>query len=161
MNYCPKCGNKLNENDKFCSNCGEKIEVEVRTSSSAGKDFFNSTYTPTPTQTVDKTKTLPLAKVAFILSLTSIGLIILFVVFAALSYCVNDESRIFDIFGVLSLLFGIILGMSSLGLAIPGFILTRKRNYPRPIAIAALVLAIIITAIFLIFYFWYEITYTV
>ena len=41
MNYCPKCGNKLNENDKFWSNCGEKIEVEVRTSSSAGKDFFN------------------------------------------------------------------------------------------------------------------------
>jgi len=24
-NYCPSCGNKLNEGGKFCSNCGEKI----------------------------------------------------------------------------------------------------------------------------------------
>ena len=28
MKYCIKCGNKLNDNDKFCNNCGYKIEKE-------------------------------------------------------------------------------------------------------------------------------------
>lgn len=35
MNFCPKCGNSIGANDKFCPVCGEKLqndqpgEVEV------------------------------------------------------------------------------------------------------------------------------------
>lgn len=40
MNFCPKCGNSIGANDKFCSVCGEKLqndqpgEVEVKPVSS-------------------------------------------------------------------------------------------------------------------------------
>ena len=36
MNFCPKCGNSIGANDKFCPVCGEKLqndqpgEVEVK-----------------------------------------------------------------------------------------------------------------------------------
>ena len=40
MNFCPKCGNSIGADDKFCSVCGEKLqndqpgEVEVKPVSS-------------------------------------------------------------------------------------------------------------------------------
>lgn len=40
MNFCPKCGNSIGANDKFCPVCGEKLqndqpgEVEVKPVSS-------------------------------------------------------------------------------------------------------------------------------
>ena len=28
MNFCPKCGANITENDKFCPSCGAKLEEE-------------------------------------------------------------------------------------------------------------------------------------
>lgn len=28
MNFCPKCGNEINEDEKFCPSCGAKIDEE-------------------------------------------------------------------------------------------------------------------------------------
>ena len=159
MNYCPKCGNKLNENDKFCSNCGYKIESEeVETKEMTGKDFFNSTYTPTPSNEIH-TKTHPLAKASFILCFISIGSIALLFILTAISSTIDGSQAVITLFGVLSILFGILAGAASLGTAIPGFIITKKRNYPKPIALAALIIAIIICAVMFFFYCWYEVSH--
>lgn len=29
MKFCPKCGNKLNENDRYCTKCGNPINMEI------------------------------------------------------------------------------------------------------------------------------------
>ena len=150
MNFCPKCGNKLNENDRFCSNCGEEVVIKA-TNTSAGKDFFNSTCAPNQ-QMINNTNTHPLAKASFILSLVSIGMFVIIFIIFGIYY--NEESVDSGIILLLSgtVLIGMLTGIAALGTAIPGFILTKKRNHPKKIAITALVLSIIVCTFIMIIY---------
>lgn len=42
MNFCPNCGNKVNSNDKFCSNCGLNLQDRIK---KIDEDNFSSTDT--------------------------------------------------------------------------------------------------------------------
>ena len=155
MNYCPKCGNKLNEDDKFCSNCGEPIVLGEekktnRCNTSAGKEFFNSTYKPDYSANAESTH--PLAKTGFILSLVALGIFALLIVIIAMYYNQEEIPAIIALALAGLILIGMIIGIASLGVSIPGYILTKKRNYSKKIAVASLVLSIIVCTIILIVY---------
>lgn len=154
MNFCPKCGNKLNENDKFCSNCGYKIESEeVEAKEMTGKDFFNSTYTPTPSNETH-TKTHPLAKAGFILSLVSMGLFLLLFIIIGAFYNESELSYGISALIYLTVIFFMFTGFAALGTSIPGFIISKKRKYPTGIALAGIIISGIIVAFLFIIYIW-------
>ena len=68
MNYCPKCGNKINDGDKFCSNCGYKVEVVIE----RNNDYYSNNYIANRISY----ETPGASKVAFILSLIGLALFI-------------------------------------------------------------------------------------
>lgn len=149
MNFCPKCGNKLNNQDLFCSNCGAKIEDRVQqvVSQSPGKDFFNSTCEPT----VVETKGSPvLSTVSLILSITGIACLIACFAIAIAAY--GDATNTQVLFFTLLFMVSFVLSAVSLGLGIPGFVLSKKRRIKSAMAIAALVVSCIAVSLFLVLY---------
>ena len=42
MNYCTKCGTKLEKNDKFCAKCGTKVDNSVPAKTSKVKKEGNT-----------------------------------------------------------------------------------------------------------------------
>ena len=152
MNYCPKCGTKLNAEDKFCSGCGATIKDGVVEEREQTEEFYNPKSTQ---QQVVYTTSHPLAKMGFVFSLISFGLIILFLLLCVARVAASSSVNTIDAIAIISLMVGIVLGLVSLGLAIPGFIISTKRKYPKKIAIAGLVLSIIVCAFIVGSYFWY------
>ena len=63
MNYCPKCGNKINDGDKFCSNCGYKVEVVIE----RNDDYYSNNYIKNRVSNTPSGA----SKTAFILSITT------------------------------------------------------------------------------------------
>ena len=49
MAYCTKCGNIVNDNDEFCSNCGCRI---LKNTNNAYSQNYYKPYQKTPTQTL-------------------------------------------------------------------------------------------------------------
>ena len=155
MNYCPKCGMKLNEGDLFCSNCGYKIEAnekEVEEKELTGKDFFNSTYTPEATE--PNKKSHPLAKAGFILSLVSMGLFVLLFIIIGAFYNESELSYGISALIYLTVIFFMFTGFAALGTSIPGFIVSKKRKYHTGIALAGIIISGIIVVFLFIIYIW-------
>lgn len=114
--YCKYCGNDIDENSKFCPNCGANIEAEqVENTSSestsySAPDYSQSqyaNYTPTYTQNPNEGQGLAIA--GFVCSLVSI-------------FC-----------------FGIILGI--LGIVFSG--IAKSKGYRGGLATAGIVMGII------------------
>ena len=76
--YCKYCGNNIDENSKFCSNCGANIEAEpVGNTSSESSPYYSApdqsqyaNYTPTYSQNPNEGQSLAIA--GFVCSLVSI-----------------------------------------------------------------------------------------
>ena len=139
MPYCPKCGAKVEDGDLYCYGCGYKL--------SGGEPqpdkYRNYTVSEErrPNYETNHGMVQPLSKVGFILSLIAIGLFVVSFLIAGFAYESNDKGL--ALLFLLSLLFAVIFTEISLGLSIPGLIITRKREYRKGIAVAALILAII------------------
>ena len=143
MNYCPKCGNKLNEDDKFCSNCGEEIVEIESTSSLKENDSFDEGNKTTVVETKRKT-TLSLA--GLIVSIVAIAILVACICSIVAAY--NDDSKGVSLLPVFFIVISFIPTAASLGLTIPGFILAKRRKIKSSLPIVALVFACVAASIF-------------
>ena len=143
MSYCTKCGNELKDGDLFCSKCGAKVElIEVK------EDIFSDNYN---TNRVSYT-THKCSKIGLILAIIGLVFFVIFVAVVAKYYHYYELPK--NVVSVLALLMlaTFVLGGASLGLSIPGFIISKKRKIKSGVAITALILSIILGAIILILY---------
>lgn len=155
MGFCTKCGTKLNDGDVFCPNCGSKVQGENDELEYKAYGDINNFPTTKPQENVDNSNnTLPLAKGGFIMSVISLSMTALGFVGAIIAYNAEQES----LYSISMLMFylGLIGGVVSLGLAIPGFIITKKKGFKKVLAIAGLVLAIIAVSLLLVYYIYDE-----
>ena len=153
MSFCSKCGAKLNDGDLFCHNCGAQVDVKPQQEKYYG-DIDNFPTKKAPVTINNSNVSHPLAKAGLIVSIIGLALMGLF--FVTLGFAYGEQSTDLLLISTLSLLFGIVGCVVSLGLAIPGFILTKKRGYAKGVAIAALILAIICVVLFLACYIYSE-----
>ncbi len=149
MSYCPKCGAKVEEGDLFCYSCGYKVG-----SGDTPESADENVERPGIDYSENETKTYSLSKAGFIMSIVSLGLIALGFIGAILAY----NSMLDALYRLSETIFylGLLGGAVSLGLAIPGFVITKKKCYKKTIAVAALVLAIIAAALLLTYYIYDE-----
>lgn len=153
MSFCSKCGAKLNDGDLFCHNCGAQVDAKPQQEKYYG-DIDNFPTKKAPVTINNSNVSHPLAKAGLIVSIIGLALMGLF--FVTLGFAYGEQSTDLLLISTLSLLFGIVGCVVSLGLAIPGFILTKKRGYAKGVAIAALILAIICVVLFLACYIYSE-----
>lgn len=160
MGFCTKCGTKLNDGDLFCPNCGNRVEREEEIKQNYYGDINNFPTKQSVAPVVDNSnRAHPLAKSGLILSIVSIALIVIGFGLAFVAVALQDRG--IYITTVLGMLFGMIGCVVSLGISIPGFVITKKRGYAKGVAIAALVLSIICVSVLLCFYVYSEATSTV
>ena len=57
--YCSKCGSLLKESDKFCPNCGAKVDVDRQTANKPQTESKKTIDIPEPTQKVENVKAKP------------------------------------------------------------------------------------------------------
>ena len=153
MGFCTKCGTKLNDGDLFCPNCGTRVERAEETNNNYYGDINNFPTKNAVVPVIDNSnRSHPLARAGLIVSLLGLGLIGLF--FLIFGFAYGEQDRGLAVLASLCLVFGVVGCAISLGLAIPGFIITKKRGYAKGVAIAGLVLAIICASLFLIGYIW-------
>ncbi len=156
MSYCPKCGAKIEDGDLFCYSCGYKVGNGEVPEGAVSNQQYVEQYSAKPVIDYEKNKELthPLAKAGFIMSIISLGLTALGFIGAILAY----NSMLEGLYKLSSTIFylGLLGGAVSLGLAIPGFVLTKKKGFKQTIAIAGLVLAIIAVALLIVYYVYDE-----
>ena len=77
--FCGKCGTKVNENDKYCMNCGNKVvsEIEIPTTNT---DVYVSKYAPIQQESYFN---LIISILAIILSIIPLNIIYMAIDFAA------------------------------------------------------------------------------
>ena len=141
MNYCPKCGNRLNDGDLFCSHCGSKL-VEA-TNSYDKNDYYSNNYIQ---KRVSYT-TPGASKVAFILSI--IGLVLFTIEILLIGF--EDDTFPVALF-IVFFMIDCALAIASISTAIPGFVISKKYNLKSKISIAAFVLAIILVTLVMLLY---------
>ena len=139
MNYCPKCGNKINDGDKFCSNCGYKVEVVIE----RNDDYYSNNYIKNRVSNTPSGA----SKTAFILSI--IGIVLFLIEIFIIGFA--DEMFPASIF-ILFFMLDCALAIASLATAIPGFVSARKNNIKSKIVIAAFVLSIILISMVMFLY---------
>ena len=125
MKYCTKCGSQLNDSDVFCPKCGTKSVVENKQ-----EDIYSNNYADK-----EEYKSNTVGKIAFILSI--VGLVL----FNGLMFMIGFGDYIFPA-----------LTGASLGTAIPGFVISRRRKANKRIAIAGFVLALILVTCMIVLY---------
>lgn len=137
MKYCTKCGSQLNDSDVFCPKCGTKSVVENKQ-----EDIYSNNYADK-----EEYKSNTIGKIAFILSI--VGLVL----FNGLMFMIGFGDYIFPA-GLFVLLYLLLLALTgaSLGTAIPGFVISRRRKANKKIAIAGFVLALILVTCMIVLY---------
>ncbi len=121
MNYCPHCGNKIEESDTYCSRCGQKIEKNNGPVNLATKDYNNNKYESKQSpkfakvdSSLDKPDTFHvLAKVFIVLSMIFLFPLIFPVIIGGVSLSkLNHANKKEDIIGmaVITLLFCSFIG---------------------------------------------------
>ena len=138
MNFCPKCGFKLNEGSKFCPNCGAKLDNMEN-----GDIYREYSYNNRVNNIVPLEGTHKLSKISLVFGIITLStvLFIFLLIAVAGDQPIGPGGRIMLVF----LMVGpIIFSFLSIGLAIPGFVITKRRNRATGVAIASLVISIII-----------------
>ena len=133
MGFCPKCGTKVEDGSSYCPSCGYELNGGVKNNTN------NSIFAQRPAFTNNQSNeyfTHPLAKAALViaaisLSVTVLGFISMFasIVTASIFYLIYT--------------LGILGGVVSLCLSIPGLIISSVKKYNKSPAIIALILSII------------------
>jgi len=141
MGFCPKCGTKVEDGSSYCPNCGYELNGGVKNNTN------NSIFVQKPAFTNNQSNeyfTLPLSKAALViaaisLSVTVLGFISMFasIVTASIFYLIYT--------------LGVIGGIVSLSLSIPGLIISSVKKYNKSPAITALILSIINILSFILF----------
>ena len=148
MGFCPKCGAKAVDGSLYCPGCGYKLaggEAPEKTRNINNNN--GSIFAQRPvTNTVQNNQyfTHPLAKAALVMSIICLSMI----VFGFLCAFVPGLAGL----GALMFVLGILGGIVSLGLSIPGLIITSKRKYKSSPAVAALILSIISVTLLIVLY---------
>lgn len=82
MNFCPKCGNSIGANDKFCPVCGEKLqndqpgEVEVKPVSSNEPHQYQYQASGVDTDTREKKKEKDNGTISLVCGAIALGSIV-------------------------------------------------------------------------------------
>lgn len=141
MKFCTKCGNVLNDDDKFCGRCGAKVE-DKEPRQFGVEDIYSNNYADKKEYTSNTA-----GKIGFILSI--VGLVL----FNAMMFMIGfgDDDFPATLF-VLCYLLLLALTGASLGTAIPGFVISRKRKANKKIAVAGFVLALILVTCMIFLY---------
>lgn len=145
MNYCPKCGNKLNENDKFCCKCGERVAIKATTNSLRENNYYEvegETY-------VEAKGKNGLSIAGLIVSIVAIVILVLCVTLLFASYNNDSGKKGVSLLPVLLIMASFIPTAASLGLSIPGFILSKRRRIKSALPAISLSFACIAASIFL------------
>lgn len=148
MNFCPKCGNSIGANDKFCPVCGEKLqndqpgEVEVKPVSSNEPHQYQASGVDTREKKKEKDNGT-ISLVCGILALGSIvfswipfagiiGLVlsIVSIVFGnkAKGYSYGKTGRILGIIALVIQIVEFVIGLVVFGLIVAG-VITNGGNY--------------------------------
>lgn len=141
MKFCTKCGNELKDDDMFCARCGAKATNEEPRQFGV-EDIYSNNYADKKAYSSNT-----VGKIGFILSI--IGLVL----FNALMFMIGfgDDTFPATLFVLLYLLLLSLTG-ASLGTAIPGFVISRKRVANKKIAVAGFVLALILATCMIFLY---------
>ena len=141
MRFCTKCGNELKDNDNFCGRCGAKVEVEEPRQFGV-EDIYSNNYADKKEYTSNTA-----GKIGFILSI--VGLVLFNVVMFMIGFA--DDTLPVTLFVLCYLLLLAVTG-ASLGTAIPGFVISRKRVANKKIAVAGFILALILATCMILLY---------
>ena len=141
MRFCTKCGNELKDNDNFCGKCGAKVEMEEPRQFGV-EDIYSNNYADKREYTSNT-----VGKISFILSI--VGLVF----FNIIMFIIGFASETFPV-GIFVLMFVLLLALTgaSLGTAIPGFIISRRRKANKKIAVAGFILALILVTCMIVLY---------
>lgn len=149
MNFCPKCGKKLEETSHFCPNCGFNIDSRESVENNANVVLEN------PRPIVPLTKPHMLSVIGLILG----GIAFVVMLILGIYIAINYDKRVGPGAGILivmSTMIFFVFGVASLGLAIPGFIITKKRMGPKLVAVIALIIGILNSITIFAFMVWAE-----
>lgn len=141
MRFCTKCGNELKDEDNFCGKCGAKVEIEEPRQFGV-EDIYSNNYADKREYTSNT-----VGKIGFILSI--VGLVLFNIVMFIIGFA--SESFSVTLFLLLFILLLALTG-ASLGTAIPGFIISRRRKANKKIAVAGFILALILVTCMIILY---------
>ena len=141
MRFCTKCGNELKDEDNFCGKCGAKVEIEGPRQFGV-EDIYSNNYADKREYTSNT-----VGKIGFILSI--IGLVLFNVVMFMMGF--GDDTFPVTLFVLCYLLLLAVTG-ASLGTAIPGFVISRKRVANKKMAVAGFILALILATCMILLY---------
>lgn len=90
-NFCKNCGNKLNEEDKFCLKCGAAVEENSPKSTNEQQTNIPNNNTAQNDNAMETTKTNAAAVGGFVCSL--VGILIFGIIMGILAICLSVTAK--------------------------------------------------------------------
>lgn len=147
MKYCTKCGREINDDDKFCPNCG----FEITRYTIKENDVYSDNYS-------DRRylKIHPCTNLSLIFSIIGYGLFFILIALVLRNFHNSELPKLTLLIIVLSYFFSLISSIAAVGTGIPGFISSkiRKIESKRPfvVLIISIILAITLVALYVYVY---------
>ena len=143
MKYCTKCGSVINDDDKFCPNCG----CEITRYTIKENDVYSDNYS-------DRRylKIHPCIKLCLLFSIVGYGLFLIFITLVLRNFHNSELPALTLLIIKLSYLFSLIFGIAAVGSGIPGFIFSKirkvKSKKPFFILLLSISLTILLVAVY-------------
>ncbi len=143
MKYCTKCGREINDDDKFCPNCG----FEITRYTIKENDVYSDNYS-------DRRylKIHPCIKLSLLFSIVGYGLFLIFITLVLRNFHNSELPALTLLIIELSYLFSLIFGIAAVGSGIPGFIISKirkvKSKKPFFILLLSISLTILLVAVY-------------